>query len=66
MLGYFGAGRLFGHQANLSPSALISAAPELEYLATEALSLSFGVSIDLVGKRTTDEITPLLSMYYAS
>jgi hypothetical protein len=58
-------GRLFGHQANLAPAALVSVLPGIEYMATDKFSLALGVNIDLVGKNTDAAITPLLSMVYA-
>jgi hypothetical protein len=62
---YWGAGRLFGHKANLSPEALISVAPGIEYMATDKFSLALGLNIDLAGKNTDAALTPLLSMVYA-
>lgn len=59
------AGRLFGHKANLAPAALLSIVPGIEYMATDKFSLALGVQIDLAGKETTANITPLLSMVYA-
>jgi hypothetical protein len=58
-------GRLFGHQANLAPAALVSVLPGIEYMATDKFSLALGVNINLVGKNTDATITPLLSMVYA-
>jgi hypothetical protein len=58
-------GRLFGHQANVPPGALLSLSPQLQYLATDKLSLACGVNFDLAGKNTTANITPLISMVYA-
>ena len=59
------AGRLIGHQSNLAPTALLSVSPGIEYMATEKFSLALGVNIDLAGKNTCANITPLLSMVYA-
>jgi hypothetical protein len=59
------AGRLIGHKANLAPAALLSILPGIEYMATDKFSLALGVQIDLAGKNTTANITPLLSMVYA-
>jgi hypothetical protein len=59
------AGRLIGHKANLAPTALLSIVPGIEYMATDKFSLALGVQIDLAGKDTTANITPLLSMVYA-
>jgi len=59
------AGRLVGHKANMSPTALLSLLPGIEYMATDKFSLALGVNIDLAGKDTTANITPLFSMVYA-
>lgn len=58
-------GRLFGHKANAAPAALLSVLPGIEYMATEKFSLALGVNIDLMGKNTAVNLTPLLSMVYA-
>ena len=58
-------GRLFGHKANVAPAALLSVMPGIEYMATEKFSLALGVNVDLVGKNTCVNLTPLLSMVYA-
>jgi hypothetical protein len=58
-------GRLFGHKANVAPAALVSVMPGIEYMATEKFSLALGVNIDLAGKNTDANITPILSMVYA-
>jgi hypothetical protein len=58
-------GRLFGHKANLPPGALLSLLPGIEYMASDKFSLALGVNIDLVGKNTDANITPMLSMVYA-
>lgn len=62
---YWDAGRLFGHRSNQAPTALLSLLPGIEYMATEKFSLAWGVNIDLAGKETTANITPMLSMVYA-
>lgn len=58
-------GRLFGHQANVAPAALVSVMPGIEYMATEKFSLALGVNFDLIGKNTDAAITPMVSMVYA-
>lgn len=65
MVSYYDGGRLFGHQSNVMPGALISLAPEIEYIATDKFSLSLGVQCDLAGKNNAGNITPLFSMVYA-
>jgi hypothetical protein len=62
---YWDGGRLFGHQANTAPGALLSILPGIEYMATEKFSLALGLNIDLAGKNTDATLTPLLSMVYA-
>jgi len=59
------AGRLVGPKANAQPTALVSLLPGIEYMATDKFSLALGVNIDLAGKNTSGNITPLLSMVYA-
>lgn len=58
-------GRLVGPRANSAPTALLSFLPGIEYMATDKFSLALGVNIDLLGKDTPANITPLLSMVYA-
>ena len=58
-------GRLFGPSPNSPPAALLSIAPEIEYMATDKLSFSLGVNVDLVGRNTAAGVTPILSMVYA-
>jgi hypothetical protein len=62
---FWEGGRLIGHKSNVPPGALLSVLPGIEYMATEKFSLALGVNIDLVGKNTDANITPLLSMVYA-
>jgi len=62
---FWDGGRLFGHQSNLAPAALLSVMPGIEYMATEKFSLALGVNVDLAGKNTNAAVTPLLSMVYA-
>jgi hypothetical protein len=57
-------GRLFGHKANVAPASLLSVMPGIEYMATEKFSLAMGLNVDLVGKNTSINLTPLLSMVY--
>jgi hypothetical protein len=62
---YWDGGRLIGHQADQAPTALLSVVPGIEYMATDKFSLALGVQIDLAGKNTAANLTPLLSMVYA-
>lgn len=59
------AGRMVGPKANSAPTALLSVLPGVEYMATDKFSLACGVNIDLAGKDTNANITPMLSMVYA-
>ena len=61
---YWDGGRLFGHQANLPPGALLSVNPGIEYMATEKLGFAMSVNCDLIGKNATTAITPLFSCMY--
>jgi hypothetical protein len=61
---YCDGGRLFGHQSNVMPGALISLVPEIEYMATDKFALALGVQCDVAGKNTASAITPLFSMVY--
>lgn len=58
-------GRLFGHQSNVSPAALLSVVPGIEYMATDKFSLALGCQVDLIGKNNSTAVTPLLSLVYA-
>ncbi len=62
---FWDGGRLFGHQADVPPGALLSILPGIEYMATEKFSLALGVNVDLMGKNADATVTPLLSMVYA-
>jgi hypothetical protein len=62
---YWDGGRLFGQKANTPPGALVSILPGLEFMATDKFSLAFGVNVDLAGKNTNANVTPVLSMVYA-
>ncbi len=61
---YWDGGRLFGHQANLPPGALLSVNPGIEYMASEKLGFAMSVNFDLIGKNATTGITPLFSVMY--
>ena len=61
---YWDGGRLFGHQANLPPGALLSVNPGIEYMASEKLGFAMSVNFDLIGKNATTAITPLFSVMY--
>jgi hypothetical protein len=62
---FWDAGRIVGPKANSQPTALLSVLPGIEYMATDKFSLALGVNIDLAGKNTSANITPLLSAVYA-
>ncbi len=59
------AGRLVGNRPNSERADLLSLLPGIEYMATEKFSLALGVNINLAGRNTSANITPLLSMVYA-
>lgn len=58
-------GRLFGPSPNAPPAALLSVAPEIEFMATDKLSFSLGLNVDVIGRNTSAAITPILSAVYA-
>jgi hypothetical protein len=62
---FWDGGRLFGRKANTPPGALLSILPGIEYMATDKFSLAFGVNVDLAGKNTDANVTPVLSMVFA-
>ncbi len=64
MVSHYDGGRMIGHQSNVMPGALISVAPELEYMVSDKFALAFGVNCDLAGKNNAGNITPLLSCMY--
>jgi len=39
--------------------------PGIEYMATDKFSLALGVNVDLAGKNTDANVTPVISMVYA-
>jgi hypothetical protein len=65
MVSYWDGGRLIGPKANAAPTALLSVLPGIEYMATDKISMALGVQVDLVGKDTVTNVTPLLSIVYA-
>jgi hypothetical protein len=58
-------GRLFGPSPNSPPAVLISVAPEIEFMATDKLSFSLGVNVDVFGRNISAAVTPILSAVYA-
>lgn len=58
------AGRLIGPQADQSPSARVSLLPGLEFIASKKWQGTGGVLIDLVGKNTAANVTPVLAFFY--
>lgn len=64
LVSYYDAGRLCGHVANTAPQALISTQIGLEFLATDDFSLVPGILIDLMGKNTSYNFTPNLTVFY--
>ncbi len=61
---YYDCGRLFGRKSNVAPTALVSLAPEIEYIFSEKLMFSTGVNFALAGKNNSANITPLFSIIY--
>ena len=65
MVSRYDGGRLVGHKSNELPRALISLAPELQYMAMENFSLASGVKFDVGGKKTSGRITPMLNLIFS-
>ncbi len=61
---FWDGGRLIGHKANVSPQALMSALPGIEYIASEKLSFALGVNLDCAGKNYPANVTPIFSAIY--
>ncbi len=57
-------GRLIGHQANLAPAAKVTLTPELQYKATDKITVAGGVSVDLFGKNARANFTPIVAGYF--
>ncbi len=57
-------GRLFGPSPNSPPAALLSVAPEIEFIATDKLSFALGVNVDVLGRNISAAVTPILSAVY--
>lgn len=57
-------GRLFGHQANVAPVAKVTLTPEMQWKATDRITVAGGVSVDLWGKNGRANVTPLLAGYF--
>jgi hypothetical protein len=64
LVSYYDAGRLIGPRANQAPEALISTLPALEFLPTKDWAFDVGVLIDLLGKNTSYNFTPTVSLFY--
>ena len=58
------AGRLLGPKADQPPTALVSLLPGLEFIATGKWQFTGGVLIDLIGKNSSANVTPLLAVFY--
>jgi hypothetical protein len=57
-------GRLIGRQSNQEPAAEISILPGIEYMATEHLSMALGLNINVAGKNSDANLTPVFSLVY--
>jgi hypothetical protein len=64
LVSYYDAGRLCGHVANTAPQAFVSTQVGLEFLATHDFSLVPGILVDLLGKNTSYNFTPNLTVFY--
>ena len=57
-------GPAFGSKSADPPAALIGILPGIEYVYSEKLAFALGVAIDLVGKSTSYNYTPIFSFTY--
>lgn len=65
MVSRYEGGRMVGHKSNELPRALISLAPELQYMATNNFSLASGVKFDVAGKKAFGRITPMMNLAFS-
>jgi len=61
---YWDGGRLCGPSSNVAPAHLLSVLPGIEFVATEKLGFYFGVNLDLLGRNTIAQVTPILSLVW--
>ncbi len=61
---FWDAGRLYGPGANVAPAHLLSVLPGIEFLATKKLCFYLGVNLDLIGKNTVAQVTPIVSLVW--
>lgn len=57
-------GPIFGPRSMDPPAALIGILPGIEYVYSEKLAFALGVAIDLAGKNTNYNYTPIFSFIY--
>ncbi len=57
-------GPVFGPKSGDPPAALIGILPGIEYVYSEKLAFALGVAIDLAGKNTSYNYTPIFSFTY--
>ncbi len=57
-------GRLFGPEPPDPRAVLLGLLPGLEYIYSEKLAFALGVGIDLAGKNTDYNYTPIFSIVY--
>ena len=57
-------GRIFAPHTHSKPAALLGILPGIEYVYSDKLAFATGVAIDLAGKNTNYNYTPIVSMIY--
>ncbi len=62
--GQWETGPVFGSKSVDPPAALIGMLPGIEYVYSEKLAFALGVGIDLFGKNTSYNYTPIFSFVY--
>jgi hypothetical protein len=61
---YWDGGRLWGPSSNVAPAHLLAVLPGIEFMATEKLGFYLGVNLDLLGRNTIAQVTPILSLVW--
>ena len=61
---YWDGGRLFGPSSNVAPAHLLAVLPGIEFVATEKLGFYLGVNLDLLGRNTIAQVTPIFSLVW--
>jgi hypothetical protein len=61
---FWDGARLYGPSSNVAPAHLLSVLPGIEFLASEKLGFYLGVNLDLMGRNTIAQVTPIFSLVW--